>query len=128
MPHRKLKDADFGSLFRTCGKAVLRSACNEQITDSHKTNLWDGREILLGFIAELCMTGCGKDKGHKALVREVMAEVHPRTDYAYSEALIRDLAEVAGTFRRVAESGASTDNARCIVAKHLCDVMVDRFS
>ncbi len=123
-----MENSELSQLFSACGKAILIAAHNERLTEDQRMSLLNGRDALMGFINELSATPRGKESATKAMVRRSMAHVHPRTDYSFAETLVRDLADVCVSFRRLAEAGHHRDHAKSIDAKYLCDTLVDELT
>ena len=123
-----MKHKERAGLFESCGRVILKAAHNVKLSPKERIALLHGRETLTGFIQEISATERGKETATKAMVRRCMALVHPRTDYDYSEVLIRDVADVCITFRRLAEKEHHRDHQKSIEAKYLCDALVDELT
>ena len=123
-----MENVDKGEIFHTCARAVLTVALNEPLTSTHEEIFLKGREALMEFIHELSETPRGKESATKAMIRRAMTLVHSRTDYSFSDALIRDLADVCVTLRKLAERGHRSDYDKNMHAKILFDALADELT
>lgn len=114
-----------GMCFHACGRAVLVSAHNEPLTEQQTNQLACGHKLLMSYIRLLCTASKQGDGAVKAMIRRVMNVVHSRTNYSSTDALIRDIADICVTFRRLSEGGRRSDPGKSVPAKTLCDALAD---
>jgi hypothetical protein len=102
-----MKNDELADLCDSCAKTLREvlgklGQTEDSCSEEEKTILMKGRDALLELICELATTRPGEDSGHKALLRNTLSEIDSSVNYRYSETLIRDIADVCITIRRVA--------------------------
>lgn len=109
-------------IFDLCAKAISRykEARREDEHDTLIGQMWDGRRLLLELIEEFSSAEQNGNSTNNSLpVKHALRKVHPEKKY-FTETVIRDLADVCETIRRICRTSAEIDQTKLFEARMSC--------
>ena len=108
------------AVFKAGARAIRQVSQNGACNHHQKQDILRTRAVLRSYIVELAT----HDNGTLSHIENAMRDLHPKIEYD-SDLMIRDLADVCRTLKRLTENKFRSKGGKILEAKQLCLSLMD---